>query len=145
MTKKLKRIAAITMARNDDFFLTRWIKYYGGEIGDENLYIYLDGLDQKIPVNAGNVHIHKLPHTDMTRADGDKYQPYRTAEREHEQYHENGEGKGVNDVHYAHHDGVGAAARHSGGHSVAYANQHRDARGEKAHGNRNAPAVKYAA
>lgn len=73
MTKKLKRIAAITMARNDDFFLTRWIKYYGGEIGDENLYIYLDGLDQKIPVNAGNVHIHKLPHTDMTRANGDKY------------------------------------------------------------------------
>ena len=73
MTKKLKRIAAITMARNDDFFLTRWIKYYGGEIGDENLYIYLDGLDQKDPVNAGNVHIHKLPHTDMTRANGDKY------------------------------------------------------------------------
>ena len=23
------RIAAVTMARNDEFFLNRWIKYYG--------------------------------------------------------------------------------------------------------------------
>lgn len=37
-----KRIAAITMARNDEFFLNRWIKYYGEQIGTENLYIYLD-------------------------------------------------------------------------------------------------------
>lgn len=71
--KNLKRIAAITMARNDDFFLSRWIEYYGREIGTENLYIYLDGTDQNIPNNAGNAHITKLPHTDMTRAAGDKY------------------------------------------------------------------------
>ena len=70
---KLKKIAAITMARNDEFFLTRWIKYYGDEIGTENLYIYLDGTDQKIPKNAGAAHIKKLPHTDMPRAAGDKY------------------------------------------------------------------------
>ncbi len=68
-----KRIAAITMARNDTFFLSRWIKYYGGEIGTENLYIYLDGTDQEIPENAGNAHITKLPHTDMSRSAGDKY------------------------------------------------------------------------
>ena len=71
--KSLKKIAAITMARNDDFFLTRWIKYYGDEIGTENLYIYLDGTDQKIPKNAGTAHITKLPHNDMSRAAGDKY------------------------------------------------------------------------
>lgn len=71
--QKLKKIAAITMARNDEFFLTRWIKYYGDEIGTENLYIYLDGTDQKIPKNAGAAHIKKLPHTDMPRAAGDKY------------------------------------------------------------------------
>ena len=70
---KPKKIAAITMARNDEFFLTRWIKYYGDEIGTENLYIYLDGTDQKIPKNAGAAHIKKLPHTDMPRAVGDKY------------------------------------------------------------------------
>lgn len=70
---KLKKIAAITMARNDEFFLTRWIKYYGDEIGTENLYIYLDGTDQVTPKNAGAAHIKKLPHTDMPRAAGDKY------------------------------------------------------------------------
>lgn len=68
-----KRIAAITMARNDTFFLSRWIEYYGREIGTENLYIYLDGIDQEIPQNSGAAHITKLPHTDMSRATGDKY------------------------------------------------------------------------
>ena len=71
--QKLKKIVAITMARNDEFFLTRWIKYYGDEIGTENLYIYLDGTDQVTPKNAGAAHIKKLPHTDMPRAAGDKY------------------------------------------------------------------------
>jgi len=68
-----KRIAAITMARNDEFFLSRWIKYYGDQIGTENLYIYLDGTDQDIPENSGSAHITKLPHTDMSRSTGDKY------------------------------------------------------------------------
>ena len=68
-----KRIAAITMARNDTFFLSRWIKYYGDQIGPENLYIYLDGTDQETPPNAGAAHITKLPHTDMSRSAGDKY------------------------------------------------------------------------
>lgn len=71
--QKLKKIAAITMARNDEFFLSHWIKYYGDEIGTENLYIYLDGTDQVTPKNAGAAHIKKLPHTDMPRATGDKY------------------------------------------------------------------------
>lgn len=67
-----KRIAAITMARNDEFFLNRWIKYYGEQIGDENLYIYLDGLDQKTPSGAGRANITKLPHKDEARQRGDK-------------------------------------------------------------------------
>ena len=53
----MKRIAAITMARNDEFFLNRWIKYYGNELGEENLYIYLDGVDQPIPENAGKANV----------------------------------------------------------------------------------------
>lgn len=73
MSKKVKRIAAITMARNDEFFLSRWVAYYGKQLGTENLYILLDGTDQKKPLNAGNAHIQKLPHTDMSRASGDKY------------------------------------------------------------------------
>ena len=71
--QKLKKIAAITMARNDDFFLSRWIEYYGRNLGHKNLYIYLDGNDQNIPENAGSAHITKLPHTDMSRSAGDKY------------------------------------------------------------------------
>ena len=34
-----RRIAAITMARNDDFFLNRWVRYYGEALGYEHLYI----------------------------------------------------------------------------------------------------------
>ena len=57
-----KRIAAITMARNDEFFLNRWISYYGEQFGEENLYIYLDGLDQANPARAGRANITRLPH-----------------------------------------------------------------------------------
>jgi hypothetical protein len=42
----MKKIAAITMARNDDFYLRKWVAYYGAQLGKENLYIFLDGLDQ---------------------------------------------------------------------------------------------------
>lgn len=69
----IKKIAAITMARNDEFFLSRWVKYYGRELGIENLYIILDGTDQNAPKNAKGVNIIKIPHTEMSRAAGDKY------------------------------------------------------------------------
>ena len=72
MEQGTKRIAAITMARNDDFFLSRWIKYYGEQIGTENLYIYLDGLDQTAPSNAGKANIKKLPHKEEAVQRGDK-------------------------------------------------------------------------
>ncbi|MDR0741246.1 MAG: glycosyltransferase family 2 protein [Rickettsiales bacterium] len=69
-----KRIAAVTMARNDEFFLDRWIAYYGSQLGPENLYIYLDGMDQKIPSGAGDAHIVKLEHINgMSRVRGDKH------------------------------------------------------------------------
>ena len=72
MKQRAKRIAAITMARNDDFFLSRWIKYYGEQIGTENLYIYLDGLDQTAPSNAGKANIKKFPHKEEAVQRGDK-------------------------------------------------------------------------
>ena len=83
MKQKNKRIAAITMARNDEFFLSRWIAYYGKQLGTENLYILLDGTDQKTPLNAGNAHIEKLPHTEMSRATGDKYRLGKLSELAH--------------------------------------------------------------
>ena len=84
MSKQTKRIAAITMARNDEFFLSRWIAYYGKQLGTENLYIILDGTDQTAPANAGNAHITKLPHTPMSRAAGDKYRIGKISELAHE-------------------------------------------------------------
>ena len=34
-----KRIAVITVVRNDDFYLRKWVEYYGRELGRENLYV----------------------------------------------------------------------------------------------------------
>jgi hypothetical protein len=56
----MKKICAVTMARNDEFFLNRWIRYYGTELGEENLFVYLDGIDQPVPEHAGKANIiHK--------------------------------------------------------------------------------------
>jgi len=61
----MKRIALITMARNDNFFLERWIAYYGPQLGYENIFIYLDGLDSDVPSDtSGKVNIipcEKIP------------------------------------------------------------------------------------
>lgn len=57
---KLKHIAALTMVRNDDFFLGKWVDYYGGELGKENLYIYYDGEDQAVAdiCKGTNTYLH---------------------------------------------------------------------------------------
>ena len=44
----MKKIAALTMVRNDDFYLRKWVEYYGAQLGRENLYIWFDGTDQRI-------------------------------------------------------------------------------------------------
>ncbi|MDR1207389.1 MAG: glycosyltransferase family 2 protein [Rickettsiales bacterium] len=61
----MKRIAAITMARNDEFFLNRWVAYYGPLLGEKNLYIYLDGLDQKAPAGAGRTNVERVEKKDI--------------------------------------------------------------------------------
>ncbi len=48
MKPDIKKIAAVTMVRNDDFYLKKWVEYYGSRLGKENLYIYFDGTDQVI-------------------------------------------------------------------------------------------------
>lgn len=37
------------MVRSDEFFLKKWVSYYGERLGKENLYIFFDGKDQEIP------------------------------------------------------------------------------------------------
>ncbi|MGM9748509.1 MAG: glycosyltransferase family 2 protein [Candidatus Cryptobacteroides sp.] len=57
----MKRIAALTMVRNDAFYLRKWVEYYGRELGKENLWIYYDGTDQVIdPFCEGtNAFLHE--------------------------------------------------------------------------------------
>lgn len=45
----MKKICAITMVRDDEFFLRKWIEYYGSQLGESNLYVFFDGRDQTIP------------------------------------------------------------------------------------------------
>ena len=52
----MKKIAALTMVRNDDFYLRKWVEYYGAQLGPDHLYIYFDGLDQRIPDFCAGTH-----------------------------------------------------------------------------------------
>ena len=68
----MKKIAVITMARNDEFFLNRWVRYYGEQFGEENLYIYLDGLDQKAPAEAGKSNVKIVEKQGVKVVDAEK-------------------------------------------------------------------------
>ena len=67
----MKQIAVLTMVRNDDFFLRKWVEYYGGELGKENLYIYFDGEDQAIGdfCQGTNVFVHPKIGTQVVTAE----------------------------------------------------------------------------
>ena len=53
----MKKIAAITMVRNDAFYLRKWTAWSGGQLGEENLYILLDVRDQPIPDWCPKAHV----------------------------------------------------------------------------------------
>jgi hypothetical protein len=67
-----KRIAAISMVRNDEFFIPKWIDYYGSQLGHENLFLLLDGHDQPLPHDHGTINMIRLPHQELGRAEGDR-------------------------------------------------------------------------
>jgi hypothetical protein len=66
-----KTIGVISMARNDDFFIPKWISYYGRQFGYENLFLILDGLDQLLPGEHERINVIRLPHRTLRRARGD--------------------------------------------------------------------------
>ena len=55
-----KKICALTMVRNDEFYLRKWVAYYGAELGMTNLYVYLDGKDQEIPDWCPGVNVEAV-------------------------------------------------------------------------------------
>lgn len=66
------RIGAITMVRNDTFFVPRWINYYGKQLGRENLFLILDGHDQPLPDEHELINVTRVPWREMSRAEGDR-------------------------------------------------------------------------
>lgn len=67
----MKRICALTMVRNDEFYLRKWVEYYGRELGRENLYVYFDGTDQGVPswCEGVNVMVREKVVGKVARAD----------------------------------------------------------------------------
>ena len=59
------------MVRNDEFFLRKWVEYYGRELGQENLYIYYDGVDQGIDdfCQGTNAFVHPKIGTQVVAAE----------------------------------------------------------------------------
>lgn len=66
------RIAAVTMQRGDEFFLAKWVEYYGSQLGKENLYIFFDGLDQTIPAFCDGTNASLNPRIQAKIANSDK-------------------------------------------------------------------------
>lgn len=62
----------MTMVRNDDFFLNKWVDYYGSQLGKENLYIYLDGEDQPETAFLNGCNLIKCKHIDESIRKGDR-------------------------------------------------------------------------
>ena len=69
---KQKKIAVISMVRNDSFFVSKWIHYYGSLFGHENLFLVLDGLDQPLPESHESINVIRVPHIPLGRASGDR-------------------------------------------------------------------------
>ena len=67
-----KNIAVISMVRNDDFFIPKWVDYYHKQFGAENLYLILDGHDQPLPEAHGSINVIRVPHRKLSRAQGDR-------------------------------------------------------------------------
>ena len=69
----MKRVAVMTTVRNDTLFLTRWIAYYGGIFGPENLFVIFDGQDQTPPPEAATINVIALPNIPRTVVVGERY------------------------------------------------------------------------
>ena len=67
-----KRICAITMVRDGGLFLRKWVEWYGGMLGKENLYIYFDGLDQVPPECTQGCNVTVVPRVEGKVSESDR-------------------------------------------------------------------------
>lgn len=69
---EMKRIAALTMVRDSEFFLSKWTSYYGRELGRENLFVFFDGTDQVVPDCTDGCNVEVVPRVEGDVRQGDK-------------------------------------------------------------------------
>ena len=60
------------MLRDDEDFLRKWISWYGGQLGRENLYVFLDGKDQSVPDFCEGVRVEAVDRVEGNVQQGDK-------------------------------------------------------------------------
>ena len=75
-----KRIAAVSMCRNDLFFSERWISYYGKRLGFKNLYLFIDGIDQKLPLRAEKINCFQISQIKLNRLKADRFRAKRISD-----------------------------------------------------------------
>lgn len=59
----MKKIAVVTMQYNEAFFVPRWIDYYAGLVGIENLYVVDNDSDDKVREALKGVSVVRYPRT----------------------------------------------------------------------------------
>lgn len=57
------KVAVITTVRDDDFFLRKWVDYYGGFFGREALYVINHGNQQAVREIAEGTNLFPIPDT----------------------------------------------------------------------------------
>lgn len=60
------------MVRNDEFYLRKWVAYYGEQLGRENLRVYFDGMDQQVPDFCEGVYTVLRPRVEGNVAKSDR-------------------------------------------------------------------------
>ena len=57
------KVAVITTVRDDDWFLKKWVDYYGGFFGREALYVINHGNQESVREIAAGTNLFAIPDT----------------------------------------------------------------------------------
>lgn len=57
----MQTAAALTMVRDDAFFLQAWLRHYGGQLGRENCYVVNHGLGEEVAKLAAGCNVIGIP------------------------------------------------------------------------------------
>lgn len=76
----MKKIAVLTSVRNDDLFTHRWIRYYSDQLGAQNVYLQLDGMDQPVPDPATGINVIRHEFVKRHVVEGEKFRAKRASD-----------------------------------------------------------------